>query len=43
VGLGLSISRQVVEAHHGEISVSSKIDEGSTFMVKLPIEDATNK
>ncbi len=43
VGLGLSISKQVVEAHHGEISVSSKIGEGSTFMVKLPIEDATKK
>ena len=43
VGLGLSISKQVVEAHHGEISVSSKIGEGSTFMVKLPIEDATDK
>jgi two-component system phosphate regulon sensor histidine kinase PhoR len=43
VGLGLAISKQVVEAHHGEISVSSKIGEGSTFMVKLPIEDATNK
>jgi signal transduction histidine kinase len=43
VGLGLSISKQVVEAHGGEISVSSKVGEGSTFMVKLPIEDATDK
>ena len=43
VGLGLAISKQVVEAHGGEISVSSKVGEGSTFMVKLPIEDATNK
>ncbi|MDK2979917.1 MAG: hypothetical protein PWQ55_264 [Chloroflexota bacterium] len=42
VGLGLAISKQVVEAHHGEISVSSNIGEGSTFMVKLPIEDATD-
>jgi signal transduction histidine kinase len=43
VGLGLAISKQVVEAHGGEITVSSKVGEGSTFMVKLPIEDATNK
>ncbi|BBB48362.1 two-component system sensor histidine kinase [Pelolinea submarina] len=43
VGLGLAISKQDVEAHGGEISVSSKVGEGSTFMVKLPIEDATNK
>jgi len=35
-GLGLSIAKFIIDAHKGSITVSSKIDEGSVFTVKLP-------
>ena len=35
-GLGLSIAQKIADLHGGAIEVSSKPDEGSTFMVKLP-------
>jgi PAS domain S-box-containing protein len=36
-GLGLSISKAIVEKMNAEISFESKIDEGSTFFITLPI------
>lgn len=37
-GLGLSIVRHIVEAHHGKVTVESRVGEGSTFSIWLPIE-----
>jgi signal transduction histidine kinase/FixJ family two-component response regulator len=37
LGLGLYITRQVVEAHGGTISVTSKPAEGAVFVVNLPM------
>ena len=36
-GLGLAISKAIVEAHGGTIEVASKEDAGATFRVKLPL------
>src|SRR3972149_4750150 len=37
LGLGLSICKQIVEGHDGNITVQSTVGEGSTFTVKLPM------
>jgi len=37
-GMGLPISKAIVEAHHGTIGVTSKAGEGSVFYFSLPID-----
>jgi signal transduction histidine kinase len=36
IGLGLSISRDIVERHHGTLSVTSEPQSGTVFTVRLP-------
>ena len=38
-GLGLAIAKVITEEHHGEVSVSSKVGEGSTFTLCLPYRE----
>ena len=39
-GLGLPISRQIVEEHGGRLWLESEIDRGSTFSFALPTAEA---
>ena len=36
-GLGLAITRSAVVAHRGAIKVQSTVDEGTTFIVRIPL------
>lgn len=38
IGLGLSMSYDVIKAHGGEIKVESKEGKGSVFNIELPIK-----
>jgi signal transduction histidine kinase len=37
MGLGLSISYAIVQAHKGSIEVNSQVGQGTTFTVRLPL------
>jgi len=43
LGLGLSISRTIIDMHHGRLWAENNIDRGATFFVTLPVGNATEQ
>ncbi|MCG6156641.1 sensor histidine kinase [Rubinisphaera margarita] len=41
-GLGLAFCRQIIEAHRGRIRVDSRVGEGTSFTLKLPLGKAND-
>ena len=39
LGVGLSLSRSIVESHGGCLEFSANADSGTTFSLTLPLED----
>jgi signal transduction histidine kinase len=39
LGVGLFIVKQIIDAHGGKVSVKSKLGNGSTFIIELPIKE----
>jgi signal transduction histidine kinase len=37
-GLGLTLTKQIIEAHNGKLEVESEVGKGSTFIIRIPIE-----
>ncbi|HJQ24018.1 MAG TPA: ATP-binding protein [Blastocatellia bacterium] len=42
-GLGLAVTRKIIEEHQGRIAVDSQVDRGTTFTVTLPAAEESDK
>lgn len=40
-GLGLSITRRLVQMHGGSVRVRSELGKGSTFLIRIPMDETT--
>jgi signal transduction histidine kinase len=42
-GLGLAVTRKIIEEHQGQIAVESQVDHGTSFTVTLPAAEENDK
>jgi len=42
-GIGLALTKELVELHKGQIAVSSKVEEGTEFTIQFPIGDLSDE
>lgn len=41
-GLGLAIVKHIVQSHKGSLQLKSKLNQGSTFLIKIPLASDVN-
>ncbi len=41
-GLGLAVTKKIIEEHRGSVEVSSRLDQGTTFTLRLPVVEGSN-
>ena len=41
-GLGLLVTRKLIEEHKGKIDITSELGKGTTFTIRLPYEELMN-
>ena len=41
-GLGLTLVKEIIEAHEGSVMVETRVGQGTTFIVRLPAADGKN-
>lgn len=42
-GLGLAVARKIIREHYGRIVVDSRVGEGTTFRVRLPVQELSRE
>ena len=42
-GLGLALVKNIIDGHHGKITINSTLKKGSTFSLYLPMESSNAK
>jgi signal transduction histidine kinase len=42
-GLGLAVTKKIVEEHHGSIEVHSQVNQGTTFTLRFPVAGADSE